>query len=230
MKTLRLILSFLLIFFFAKLPLAHAESWYNWWYWFYGNPYGAPLDSNPPAVNNPPIISGTPPATATEGIAYSFTPSAVDPEGNSLQFSIVNLPNWASFNQLTGTLTGTPTATSIGLYDGIVISVSDGTTISSIGPFSIMVNVDSSSAQLTWAIPTTRTDGTPLQISEINGFRIYMGENGYDMAMIIDINDSSMTHYTVTNLTFGTYYFAVTTYDADGNESAFSNIASKTIM
>jgi len=81
--------------------------------------------ATPPAA--PPTISGTPPANVVAGQAYSFAPSASDPGGNALTFSIVNRPSWATFSTTTGQLTGTPTAANVGSYANITISVSDGT-------------------------------------------------------------------------------------------------------
>ncbi|HXV74906.1 MAG TPA: putative Ig domain-containing protein, partial [Candidatus Polarisedimenticolaceae bacterium] len=91
-------------------------------------------------ANQPPTINGTPPAQATAGQAYSFTPSATDPEGQSLSFSIANKPPWASFSASTGRLTGTPSATDLGEHADISIQVSDGRLTSTLGPFYIVVN------------------------------------------------------------------------------------------
>lgn len=53
------------------------------------------------------------------------------------------------------------------------------------------------------------------------GYKVYYGNasGSYDSFHTIT-NQSS---YTVTNLATGTYYFAVTAFDASGNESGFSN-------
>ena len=40
---------------------------------------------------------------------YSFTPTASDPNGDALTFSITNTPPWATFNTSSGRLSGTPT-------------------------------------------------------------------------------------------------------------------------
>ncbi len=77
-------------------------------------------------VNDPPTISGTPSATATVGQFYSFVPTAADPDGDTLVFSIQGQPSWASFNTATGELSGTPARLDGGIYSGIEIFVSDG--------------------------------------------------------------------------------------------------------
>ena len=96
--------------------------------------------SAPGTSSSPPTITGTPLKSATVGIVYSFQPSASDADGNSLTFSVANLPSWASFNASTGRLSGTPTSSMAGLsFGGIVISVSDGTASTSLPAFSISV-------------------------------------------------------------------------------------------
>ncbi len=61
-------------------------------------------------VGSPPTISGTPTASVTVGQAYSFRPSASDPDGDRLSFRVRNLPTWARFDGSTGTLNGAPTS------------------------------------------------------------------------------------------------------------------------
>jgi len=89
--------------------------------------------------NMPPEINGIPPATGQVGSQYSFTPSASDPDGDGLLFSIVNPPGWASFNPVTGQLSGVPQQGFEGQYPNIVISVSDAQTATSLPAFSITV-------------------------------------------------------------------------------------------
>jgi len=95
-------------------------------------------------VNETPIISGSPATSVDEDAAYSFMPTANDPNmGDSLIFSITNKPSWATFNSVTGALTGTPTNANVGVTNGIVIGVSDGILSASLPPFSLtVVNVN----------------------------------------------------------------------------------------
>jgi hypothetical protein len=88
----------------------------------------------------PPTIGGSPPTTVTVSSTYSFTPTASDPAGNPLAFSIQNRPSWASFDTGSGQLSGTPSAANVGSYANIVISVSDGTLSASLPPFKITVS------------------------------------------------------------------------------------------
>lgn len=92
--------------------------------------------------NRAPTISGSPSTSGREGVAYAFQPSASDPDGNSLSFSISGRPAWASFSTSTGRLSGTPPAGSAATYSGIVISVSDGSASASLPSFSITVTAN----------------------------------------------------------------------------------------
>ncbi len=91
-------------------------------------------------VNDAPTISGTPLTQIQQDVRYSFTPTASDIDANTqLVFSIQNKPSWATFNQTTGELAGTPTNAHVGSYAGIVIGVSDGVLTASLPAFNITV-------------------------------------------------------------------------------------------
>lgn len=93
----------------------------------------------PPA--GPLTISGTPASSVIVGEVYSFTPTASDTTGSTLTYSIVNLPDWASFDSANGQLSGTPSAANVGAYSNITISVSDGSSSATLAPFTITVAV-----------------------------------------------------------------------------------------
>ena len=102
-----------------------------------------------------PSIGGTPPSSVVAGSAYTFTPTASDPDGDALTFSAANLPSWASFSSNTGRLSGTPTKAYIGTYSNIVISVSNGTATTALPAFSIQVNAPPDQAPLIGGAPST---------------------------------------------------------------------------
>jgi len=91
------------------------------------------------AVNDEPVISGTPAVSVNQDEAYSFVPAASDIDADKLTYSITNKPGWASFNAATGALTGTPAKANVGTTSDIVISVSDGSTSVSLPAFDIKV-------------------------------------------------------------------------------------------
>ena len=187
-----------------------------------------------PAINNPPEISGSPSTSVDEGTLYKFVPSAFDPDGDTLSFSITNLPAWASFSSITGTLSGTPRATDVGLYEKIVIAASDGTATATLDPVTITVNAATAaptgSATLSWVAPVSRVDGTPLALSQIGGYKIYMGVAPDNLTVLVNIHDGSAVEYLVNDLSAGIYYFGLTTYDTAGVESQLSDLVQKLIM
>jgi hypothetical protein len=180
------------------------------------------------APNRAPVISGTPSTSVVAGTAYSFQPTASDPDGNSLTYSITNAPAWATFSTTTGRLQGTPTAANVGTYSNIVIRVSDGTASASLAAFNItVVAVAGGSATLTWTPPTTNTNGTPL--TNLAGYRVRWGTAAGNYPNAVTLNNPGLATYVVGNLAPGTYYFVVTALNSSGVESQFSNMASKTI-
>ena len=92
--------------------------------------------------NHAPTIEGVPAPTAMVGETYRFRPDVMDPDGDSVTFSIENKPDWAVFDTATGVLRGTPGTEDIGVTEGIVISASDGWEKADVGPFSITVRRD----------------------------------------------------------------------------------------
>lgn len=178
--------------------------------------------------NSPPVISGTPTLTVTAGSEYAFVPTASDPEGDSLTFSVTGLPVWAVFSASTGGISGTPGDADVGIYSNITITVSDGSESASLGPFSITVeNWSLGSTTLTWTAPTQNEDGTAL--TDLAGYKIYWGTIPGSYPNSITINNPGITTYVVENLAPGTYEFVSTSFNTSGVESQNSNTASKTI-
>ncbi len=184
--------------------------------------------------NTAPVISGTPNSSVVAGTSYSFTPDASDADDDTLTFSITNLPSWASFNTNNGTLSGVPSDNDTGTYSNIVITVSDGSEAASLSPLSLTVEAvqqaTTGSVSLAWVAPSTRTDGSSLDLSEIHGYRIYMGTTSSNLEPVLDLDDGNADSTVMDNLETGTYYFAITAYDDAGSESDLSNIAMKEAM
>ncbi len=100
------------------------------------------------------------------------------------------------------------------------------------GGASSSVNRDDISAGrvlLSWTAPTARTDGAFLPVTELQGYRIYYGSSENDLSVLVDLNDDSITEYTVDTLPSGSYYFAISAYDSDGVESGLSNVINKDV-
>ncbi len=81
------------------------------------------------------------------------------------------------------------------------------------------------SATLVWQAPTENIDGTP--ITDLAGYRIHFGASTEELNQLIEVDGAASTSYVINGLTSGTYYFAVSAYNAFGIEGALSDIAIK---
>ncbi|MDH4048421.1 MAG: putative Ig domain-containing protein [Gammaproteobacteria bacterium] len=178
--------------------------------------------------NSPPTISGTPPTSVNANSLYSFTPTASDPDGDSLTFTVNGLPGWASFTPSTGRISGTPRDVDIGNYSGIRITVSDGIATTDLGPFTIAVQaVSTGSVTLSWIPPTENEDGTPL--TDLAGYRFLWGTTPGNYPNSVTVGNPGLTSYVIGNLPPGTYEFVALAYSASGIESQFSSPATRTV-
>lgn len=128
-------------------------------------------------TNSPPVISGTPGAQATVGVRYSFIPTASDPDGNALTYSVQNRPPWLALNSSTGELTGTPQAGDVGNHGQIILSVSDGMSSTSLATFDVDVSTANSAPQIS---------GTPAnQIAAGNSYSFTPAASDADGDMLV---------------------------------------------
>ena len=182
-------------------------------------------------ANLPATVGGTPGTQVQSGQLYSFTPSASDPDGDTLTFSVRNKPSWAIFSASSGQLSGTPSSAQVGTYPNIVISVSDGTSSESLAPFSVTVTAppaSTGSALLSWHAPTSNSDGSAL--ANLAGYRIDYGASSDALTHTVTISDPTATSYTLQGLAAGTWYFAVADFTSAGTVSALSSVVTKTIQ
>jgi hypothetical protein len=172
-----------------------------------------------------PAISGTPMQAVAAGDSYSFTPKVTIESGLKPTFSIGSKPKWASFNTTTGQLLGTPIAADVGSDDGISIAVSDGTSTAALPKFDITVmRAGTKSVTLSWKAPTENANGTAL--TNLAGYRIRYGTTPDSLTNTITIDTVARTTEVVSNLTSGTYYFAVMAFNTVGVDSKLSNVVS----
>jgi hypothetical protein len=84
---------------------------------------------------------------------------------------------------------------------------------------------------LAWDAPTTNTDGSSLNpATDLSLYKIYYGTASLTYTTVVNvINPGTTTISETLNLSPGTYYFSVTTVDASGQESSYSNEVMKTI-
>jgi hypothetical protein len=197
------------------------------------DPVAAPTNptTNPPISpsNRAPAISGTPLTAAKTNQAYTFQPTAVDPDGDTITFNVSNKPAWASFDTKTGRLAGTPSSSSTGTFSGITIVASDGANNSQLGPFEITVTstATTGSATLSWQPPTENADGSPL--TNLAGYVIRYGTQSDALAMEVRIGNPGITSSVIEGLTPAKWYFTVSAYTSTGVESMPSAVGSKTV-
>lgn len=85
-------------------------------------------------------------------------------------------------------------------------------------------------ATLTWQAPRTRANGTALSMGEIDQYVVRYGTQPDAETMTSEmVVDGQAMEAQVAGLTEGTWYFAMRTVDQNGLESAWSEVASKTI-
>jgi hypothetical protein len=116
----------------------------------------------------------------------------------------------------------------VGTYSNITISLSDGRTSVSLPEFPIAVTENATgSVTLDWTAPTENTNGTPL--TNLGGYWIYYGTSANALTKTIQIANPGIVTYVISNLSPGTWYFAVSAYTTADVQSGRSAVASKTL-
>jgi hypothetical protein len=189
----------------------------------------APVSTPAPTANKAPSLTGSAVTSVAANANYTFAPAAIDPDGDPLAFQISNKPVWATFDTVTGRLSGLPSLAHAGEYPNIVISVNDGKTSASLAPFAIKVNGPAASptVSLAWTAPTLNEDGTVL--SDLAGYTIVYGSSRAALDKSIRIDNPGIDQYVLDSLPAGTYYFGVKAFTSTGVESTTSNIVTRTI-
>ena len=178
----------------------------------------------PPSANNAPSISGSPQTSWIAGTVYTFVPTASDPDGDAMTFSITNQPAWMSFNQSTGALSGVPTTNDLGMHEGISISVSDGQESADLPTFGIEVLATATSAlTLNWTPPMASADGSSLD--DMAGYRIRWGTQSGELPNMEEVLSPGISSFMLEGLAPGTYFLTVSAVDLANNESTPSNEA-----
>ena len=86
------------------------------------------------------------------------------------------------------------------------------------------VNSVSSNSFISWQYPSAYEDQTPLPLSDIAGYHIYIGTTEKKMRLSKNIYDPTITKLSLDKVGKGVHYIAVSCYDVYGAESKFSSI------
>jgi len=79
-------------------------------------------------VNQPPVLNDIGDQTVEEGSLLEFTVGSTDEEGDSVDYSLTNLPAGVTFNTDTGVFSWTPELDQSGTYSDIIFSVTSSMT------------------------------------------------------------------------------------------------------
>jgi hypothetical protein len=82
-------------------------------------------------------------------------------------------------------------------------------------------------ANLTWTAPTLNDNGTDL--TNLAGYNVYYGNSPTTMTSMTTVSDPTALSFKVSNLSHGTWYFAVSAYNSDGQTSGPSATATATL-
>jgi hypothetical protein len=198
-----------------------------------GGEESAPVGASPapapaPVGNRAPTISGAPQGAVIADAFYEFRPTTSDADGDSLAFSARNLPPWADLDPVTGRIYGTPQAGDLGAYEDVVLTVSDGHTTASIGPFLISVNPQANaSVTVAWDRPMAKVNGSPLD--DLGGFRILYGRSEDDLDRSVLVMNPDVTSYRFESIEAGVWYFTVVAVSSGGLEGPRGPTTMKTI-
>ncbi len=184
----------------------------------------------PVIVNTAPSVMITSPASGAsieEGQATQLAADISDAEdGNNLT------AQWTS--SLDGNITD---IASLSSGEHIITAlVTDSEGLSSSHFISITITtpappvVEMQSATLNWVAPTTRSNGEALLLSEIQGYEIYMIDEGNVHEAVFTIDSNNVTSHTVEELSPGVYHFAIATIDSSNLISELSESVSLTIQ
>jgi hypothetical protein len=87
--------------------------------------------------------------------------------------------------------------------------------------------VSSSNLTFGWQAPTENSNGTP--ITNLAGYKIHYGTASQQYTQVVEVSNPSLSRYVMDSLPSGTYYFAITAYNAQGIESTLSGEVTTTL-
>jgi len=179
-------------------------------------------------ANAAPSIAGNGGQTVRAGSDYQFQPDSADVDGDSLTFSAVNLPPWATLDPKTGRISGTPGNSDIGAYEAVAVTVADATHRVSTQEFTITVaGLGTGVASLRWQRSNSKVDGSALD--DLAGYRILYGRDPEDLDHSVYIANPDALTYDFATLESGAWYFAVVAVNAFGLEGPATLPAMKVI-
>jgi hypothetical protein len=81
---------------------------------------------------------------------------------------------------------------------------------------------------LDWTPPTQNSDGSVL--TNLAGYTLHYGTKPSSLTQTVKVANPGLTSYVVDNLSAGTWYFAVSSYNAAGTESPVSGVVWTSVL
>lgn len=176
-----------------------------------------------PTINTAPSITSTPPGPAIASLPYQYQVQAQDAEDDALTFQLVDNPDGATIDNVTGVLDFTPTAEQIDNHS-FTLLVSDGNGGETTQTFTLEVVADAPNDAP--VILSTPRDSTPLDqtylyqvnATDTNGdpltFSLITAPSG------LTLDDNGLITWTPTADQFGTNSIALEVTDGRGGRAA----------
>ncbi|MEM1366955.1 MAG: Calx-beta domain-containing protein [Cyanobacteria bacterium P01_H01_bin.15] len=114
------------------------------------------------AVNESPAITSLPPQMAAVGEFYEYFVTAVDPEGQTLNFSLNNFPDGMEIDEDTGAISWTPEANQVGITT-VTIQVEDTGGERGFQTFDILIGGDNQAPEIVSEPPSLIVVGQTYQ-------------------------------------------------------------------
>ncbi|KPK56332.1 MAG: hypothetical protein AMJ59_22390 [Gammaproteobacteria bacterium SG8_31] len=160
--------------------------------------------------------------TATPGVDYASTPGRVDfADGQTAKYITVT-----AFQDSVSEGAETFEVHLVGTSDGSFLNANTVASVTIADDEAVAPTLGN--ATLRWTPPTEREDGSVLD--NLAGYKVHYGTSQSNLSTVVVLDNPGLSSYVVDNLDQGTWYFAVTAFDADGRESSFSNVGSKMIL
>ncbi len=101
------------------------------------------------------------------------------------------------------------------------ITLAASTAVPSV-PTITTTTASSTTISVSWSIPKTRVDGTPLSVSELAGYKVNLFR-GYTLITSVAISGGNVSNYVISNVSSGTYAVVLMAVDTAGKNSSLAH-------
>lgn len=181
------------------------------------------------ATNDAPVIDSTPVTVATEDEAYSYTVTATDIDGDTLEYILVTSPAGMTINAATGVISWTP-ANGV-VEESVTVEVTD-TQLTDSQSFTIAVTAVNDAPEITEVSATIDTDedntgSVTLNATDVDGDAITWSiiANGTNGSAVVSGTGASQTVNYTPNANFnGSDSFTVQVSDNQATDTLVVNV------